>query len=147
MSNLLAKAEVVEAIFHESHESEFSIPRAMLLSVIEGEEGVAITLASDNGDVYDLLDSDDTTQVAKVSDYIAIVTSGWASPIDGSEGEVAPSAHPKRRRVRLLVMANREEMASVLRFEDDPENPILDAGQAEGTLADALYRVMVRANA
>lgn len=147
MSNLLAKAEAVEAIFHETHESAISIPRAMLLSVIEGDEGVAITLASEHSDVYDLLDSEDTTQVAKVSDCIAVVTSGWASPIDGSESDVAPSAHPKRRRVRLLVMASREGMASILRFEDDPENPILDDGEAKGTLADALHSVMVRANA
>lgn len=147
MSNLLAKAELVESLFHESPESGFSQKAAMLFSVVEGDEGVAITLASENGDVYDLLASDDTAQVAKASDYIAIVTSGWASPIDGSEGEVAPSQHPQRRRVRLLVMASREDMASVMRFEDDPENPILDDGKATGSLADALHFVMVRANA
>jgi hypothetical protein len=149
MSQILEKAEVAEDIFHQSMDKPFEIERALLFSVNEGDDGqMSITLANANGDVYDLLDNDDTLLVAKVSDYIAIVTTGWASPIgDNGEVDTPPSQHPQRRRVRLMVMASRDQMASVLRFQDEPDEKVTDDGHAHGSLADALMQVMARAKA
>lgn len=107
---------------------------------------VSLTLATAERDVYDLLDSDTAVKVAQVSDYIALVTTGWAAPLN-SEGEVegAPSQHPAKRRVRLSVFASRESVVSVLRFQDEPNEPVVDEGQATGSLADAVQSLLTRA--
>lgn len=88
-------------------------------------------------DVYDLLDSDIAKFTAQNTQAIIVETCGWAAPTD-SDFDGAPSEHPDRRRVRLLVIASPDGVASALRFSDDWENPIFDAGQAKGSLADAV---------
>jgi hypothetical protein len=107
---------------------------------------VSLTLATAERDVYELLDSDTAVKVAQVSDYIALVTTGWAAPLN-SEGEAegAPSQHPAKRRVRLSVFASRQSVVSVLRFQDEPNEPVVDEGQATGSLADAVQNLLVRA--
>ncbi len=46
-----------------------------------------------------------------------------------------------------MAFADRSgEMASVLRFKDDQENPISDDGGATGDLATALLEMIMRAN-
>lgn len=103
-------------------------------------KGENTLLVAEHGDVYDLLDSMEAQAVALLSDAVIIRTCGWAAPIsqdDEYEG-VAPSQHPERRRVRLLVCANGTDTASVLRFTDDWDNPVFDEGQATGSLADAV---------
>jgi hypothetical protein len=96
---------------------------------------------AEHGDVYDLLESDIARSTAQFADAITLVTCGWASPIaegQSDDEQVAPSQHPERRRVRLVVTATREHTASVLRFSDDWDNPITDEGHARGSLADAV---------
>jgi hypothetical protein len=108
--------------------------------------GENTTLVAEHGDVYEMLESVEAQAVAMLSDAVVVRTCGWASPIadDGDEYEgVAPSQHPQRRRVRLLVVAKAGETASVLRFTDDWANPIFDEGQATGSLADAVQSLFV----
>jgi hypothetical protein len=96
---------------------------------------------AEHGDVYDLLESEIARSTAQFADAIVLVTCGWASPRtndDDADNEIAPSQHPERRRVRLVVTATREHTASVIRFSDDWDNPITDEGQARGSLADAV---------
>jgi hypothetical protein len=102
-------------------------------------------LVAEHGDVYEMLESVEAQAVALLSDAVVVRTCGWASPLsDGDEYEgVAPSEHPQRRRVRLLVVAKAGETASVLRFTDDWANPIFDEGQATGSLADAVQSLFV----
>ena len=103
--------------------------------------GEVTTLVGEHGDVYEMLDSVEAQAVALMSDAVVIRTCGWAAPIsngDDPEAGVAPSQHPERRRVRLLVCANGKDTASVLRFTDDWDNPVFDEGQATGSLADAV---------
>lgn len=99
-----------------------------------------VVKALSHGDVYELLESPFATVTASMADLVAIVTCGWAAPITSDEdtSELAPSQHPERRRVRLVVCATREHTASVLRFSDDWDNPITDEGHARGSLADAV---------
>ena len=107
--------------------------------------GEVTTLVGEHGDVYEMLESVEAQAVALMSDAVVIRTCGWASPIsqdDEYEG-VAPSQHPERRRVRLLVCANGKDTASVLRFTDDWDNPVFDEGQATGSLADAVQSLFV----
>jgi hypothetical protein len=83
--------------------------------------------------------------LAKRSEYVAIVTCGWAAPIrdnDDDDDAVAPSQHPERRRVRLVVLASRSSVSSVLRFSDTPDEVVTDAGKATGSLADAIHQLI-----
>lgn len=153
MSNsteVLNIAERAEAVIHDTFtmkgdEFGFDLPQAMLVGINtspNGEVKVQPELAS-HGDIYELIDSVDKFTVQGF-DALGLVTCGWAAPIaEGeTEPETAPSQHAQRRRVRLFVCVNREGMASVLRFKDDVENPVLDAGEARGPLAEAVLSLL-----
>ena len=97
-------------------------------------------------DVYDLInDSPEVFAAVNEYDLITIATCGWAAPITkNKEPKKAPSKHPDRRRVRLMLVANKSEVFSVLRFEDNPDEVITDDGKATGSLADALLKAINR---
>jgi hypothetical protein len=104
-----------------------------------------LKLISENSDIYDLLESDEVATQLDESDLaVLVVTTGWASPrTNDDEDDVRPSEHPKRRRVRLSIYANRlGEVASIIRFEDDPNEITTDEGKATGSLADAISALM-----
>ena len=140
MSTALQIAEYLDDMDMFGIEST-EIKTAGLYSV----RGENTTLVAEHGDVYEMLDSVEAQAVALLSDAVVVRTCGWASPLsEGDEYEgVAPSQHPQRRRVRLLVVAKAGETASVLRFTDDWANPIFDEGQATGSLADAVQSLFV----
>ena len=97
-----------------------------------------ITFLAEHGDVYELLEAP-TSAISKMFDAAVVLTCGWAAPIDDEEPcDLAPSAHPRRRRVRLVVTVSDEGVASVLRFADTPDEVITDDGAARGSLADAV---------
>ena len=101
------------------------------------EDGaLRITFLAEHGDVYELLESP-TNAVVRAFDAAVVLTTGWAAPI-GDADDTAPSAHPERRRVRLVVVVCDEGVASVLRFADEPDEIVTDAGSARGSLADAV---------
>jgi hypothetical protein len=94
-----------------------------------------------SADVYALLASNGARSLAKNSQFIALMTCGWAAPVgDGDDefSDLPPSLHPKRRRIRLVIVANRANVASVMRFQDDPDETVTDEGEARGTLAVAV---------
>jgi hypothetical protein len=109
---------------------------------------VQIEQIASDGDIYDML-YDNPALVAQVKnyDFITIATTGWAAPITDdtdTDNEIAPSKHPKRRRVRLLVSANTHlQFASSISFSDDLENPVYDYGDARGQLAEAVKELMI----
>lgn len=143
MTSLVKKAEQTEQEIHLLIDGQFDLPKAILYSINRSDDGIdTIVKVKDDGDVYELLDNSDSAKIAKVSDFIAVLTCGWASPInrddDNDDDPVAPSQHPERRRVRLLVLASKSGVASVLRFSDKPDEIVSDNGQARGSLADAV---------
>lgn len=144
MSEMLETATQVEDYINRT--VGFTMESAHLYAVnadLFAEGGLVTTLAEKADDVYELLASDYSRAVARVSDFIALVTTGWAAPLnEDGEPEGMPSEHHARRRVRLTVLANRESVASVLRFEDDPDNIVTDEGQATGALADAVQDLL-----
>ena len=86
-------------------------------------------------DVYDLLAD---VSIDETYNYYALMTSGWASPINGTDSETPPSQHPERRRVNLLCLASRNgKQASAMRMSGNPEI-VTDNGNAKGSLASAL---------
>ena len=80
---------------------------------------------------------------------IGIVTTGWAAPLpkdfDGDTSEIGvPSAHPEKRRVRLVSCVDRSlRSGSALCFQDEPDEIITDEGSATGSLAHALRMSLV----
>ena len=141
MGAILETAELAERLVADELGDTFAIERARLYSLIKAEQGYTLTLASEHSDVYDLLDNTDSKNIAQASDFVVVVTCGWASPVVGdpdADEQVAPSQHPERRRVRLVVTASRDGMASVLRFQDEPNDTVTDDGEARGTLAFAV---------
>ena len=133
-------AERVDELVHFSPDEK----QAHLLAVYGDDPAeindATVVKALSHGDVYELLESPFATATASMADLVAIVTCGWASPLSGDDDddEVAPSQHPQRRRVRLVVCASRDGMASVLRFQDTPDDTITDEGEARGSLAEAV---------
>ena len=89
-------------------------------------------------DVYELLQAPGSS-LARMFHAAAIVTTGWAAPLD-TDGRVhgAPSEHSQRRRVRLTVLVANSGIASVLRFADAPDDVVTDPGSATGSLAEAI---------
>ena len=145
-------AKCVESSLHTSLDG-FDLPRARLYGVsIVDADGVLsnhngalrISFLAEHGDVYELLDAP-SSAIARMFDAAVVLTCGWAAPIDRDEnpadedsGEVPPSQHPQRRRVRLVVSVCDNGVASVLRFADTPDDIVTDAGSARGSLADAV---------
>lgn len=141
MSNITEVAERVEDILHG--QVLWSLPMARLYAVTNGADGLRVDFTDENADIYALLEDSNTHLTAMTADYIALVTTGWAAPVaEDDDGDTPPSRHPERRRVRLMVIANGDEMGSVLRFEDDPTEAVVDSGSASGALADAVRLVM-----
>lgn len=120
---------------------------AIMYGVNKGSDGeLNWNIIKTDGDVYGLI-TDVAMDMAHANyNYAVLKTTGWAAPLD-ENGNVngAPSAHPKRRRVRLFVIAdidNNNVVGSALTFEDDPSNPIFDLNEATGSLAEAMNELL-----
>ena len=141
---LLEQAELQEAELHHKTQNRWQQAQAAIYTTNK----TGLVLIDTGGDVYDLLDSRIVRTAAKINATagasLALTTCGWAAPIDDNNPEnLAPSAHPQRRRVCLFIMVNPAgEMASVLRFEDTPEQTTTDDGDAKGSLAEALLELI-----
>jgi hypothetical protein len=100
----------------------------------------AIRQIAEDGDIYGMLD--DTLNAVMLFDSgyngFAVVTTGWAAPINkDDDDEIAPSHHPERKRVRLMTMMHNGKMGSSIRFTGD-ETVTYDEGNAMGSLASAM---------
>ncbi len=130
--------------------SGFDLKRARLygISVVDPsgidtntDGALRISFLAEHGDVYELLESRGSS-IARMFDAAAVLTCGWAAPVDDeNESDVPPSVHPRRRRVRLVVVVGDDGVGSVLRFADTPDEIVTDPGNAKGSLADAVERL------
>ena len=135
-------AALVEARLHDSLGADpvgFELSTARLYGINFRGDDLQLSFVLENGDIYTLLEVPESA-CARMFDAAALVTCGWAAPLagDANEPSGAPSEHPERRRVRLVIVVGDAGVASVLRFRDDPDTPILDAGEARGPLAEAV---------
>lgn len=139
--NLEQTAKEVESKLHYEFlgDDGFRLLKSQLYGVIVSDEGVNFTLVNENSDVYDLLNDPSNKAMNGAFDFVTVVTTGWAAPLnENGEPDGAPSHHPERRRVRLSIVANRDFIANVLRFQDEPDDTVVDLGEAQGTLAEAI---------
>jgi hypothetical protein len=96
-------------------------------------------------DVYDLLNEYGGTHIARKfpeaqPEAFVLLTTGYAAPLndDGEVGDVAPSQHPKRRRVSLFVVSMADgEQCSRLIFHDTDET-VTEADSYSGSLAECI---------
>lgn len=123
----------------EDHKDPWNLNEASIWVMTASKQMIC---RKSNPDVYELLDNvSNSLELIQGYNSFSILTGGWASPIDKDEDAknmLAPSKHPMRRRVRLVVTADDDGVASVLRFSDDPTEIVVDGGKARGSLADAV---------
>lgn len=110
--------------------------------VMSGSAGSRLKLVLSYGDVYEALNKV-VTLIPRTDNRVAIVTCGWAAPVgdddDATYSEVAPSLHPRRRRIALVCVhdVGTGETVSSLKFSDS-EELVVDYGNASGSLAEAI---------
>jgi hypothetical protein len=146
MATTEALAQMLELSLHSHKEIGFKLSEAILFGINISDDQLDIVEACRDSDVYELLEGKGCADLLMANSHIALVTTGWAAPNDNDDrdNDVAPSSHPKRRRVRLTLVADRAGTASVLRFEDTPDETVTDSGEAYGSLADAIHKAVWR---
>jgi hypothetical protein len=108
------------------------------------DEGMASKLIMNASDIYDMIDHLNDDKSFHIYNYLSLVTTGWAAPLKNGEVDGAPSEHPERRRVSLVILAdvdNKSILGSVLQFEGEEEEKVYDYNTATGTLADAFSSI------
>ena len=93
-------------------------------------------------DIYEAL-NEAAAKTPADANALAIITCGWAAPTDDDDTQdIAPSLHPKRQRVCLVVTHHLDtgETVSALRFANK-RGTMVDYGQARGTLAEAIAQL------
>ncbi len=116
-----------------------NMPKARCAPVMfsDGSPILVIDAEQRDIDVYRLLDS---VKPEPSVNYYAVITGGWASPVSDDDDEIAPSLHPLRKRVELLVVTSRDgQVASALSMEG--KDLIIDEGKAQGSLAEAVKNI------
>lgn len=108
------------------------------------KESLECKVISSHADIYDLIENLSGFSNVNSFDYLSIITWGWAAPLD-SDGNIdgAPSKHPQKRRVKLIISGSNAEkglIGSVLNFSDQPDEPVFDYGDATGSLNDAFIK-------
>lgn len=128
---------------HKDFKEAWDLPSASMWVLTNKGDMVCV---SRHPDVYELLEAKETVKSVMGFEFFAILTCGWAAPIDEEflDNDVAPSKHKKRRRVRLVVGSDYNGIASVVRFQDKPDETVVDAGMARGALADSIVSLQKR---
>jgi len=134
MATTVDFAKSIERNLNDQRKLGFQMPKACLYGV--DTDGL-VMLCDERGDIYELLDGTDVADLLTVYSHIGVATTGWASPND-DDSDTPPSQREDRRRVRLVVIADKKSMVSVLRFSDDANHIIVDEGKAIGSLATAI---------
>lgn len=125
----------------------FHLPAARLYGIVVNDplgldddhcQAARSSFLDEHRDVYEMI-AGASGVLARSFDAAAVVTGGWAAPMeeDGSMTESA-SRHPDRRRVRAVAVVNDEGVASVVRFEDDPTRSFAQPEHGTGDIIDAL---------
>ena len=143
-------AETVDAYVHRHLVDPFALDKARLYVLPIDIAPVAFTSADEEcvteADIH-LVDEDvDPYRLLRRTRHhrsvgaACLVASGWCAPFtfDDEIRAMAPSDHPRRRRVRLCSAISAAGIASVLRHEDEPESALVLENRGMGDLPDVL---------
>jgi hypothetical protein len=104
------------------------------------DESDDMFLVNSDKDIYELLENNDVAEELSLfsGTQFVVVTHGWAAKLDkdADENNIRPSQHPSKRRVRVAIACNSREQISFVRFEDDPNEVMIDSG-GRGSLSEA----------
>lgn len=119
--------------------------KAQAFGITENEGTLIVKQLHSDSDIYFLIENINQDKLQDNYDYISFITYGWAAPLNNN-GEIdgAPSEHPERRRVRLLMTVSKKEneiLGSTIQFGDSNEI-IHDEGTATGNLKEALMSLV-----
>ncbi len=125
----------------------FHLPASRLYGIVvndpsglhdDNSSAARSSFIEEHRDVYEMIGGAPGV-LARSFDAAAVVTVGWAAPLDedGMLGTRA-SRHPDRRRVRAVAVVNDDGVASVIRFEDDPGRSFAQSERGTGEIVDAL---------
>ncbi len=133
--------EIANAL-KKTHDNNFYLPEAILFGVetFVGEPPLIVPVDK-HADIYDMMYSENTAKEISVYTKFAVVTCGWAAPMEDGELEensLPPSEHPERKRVRLCVLYADGKINTALTFEGDKE-PDLQMGNGSGDLKEAIF--------
>jgi len=148
MTPTLKEVAISTELIVHGHKKGFKYNEAQLLAIEQLKEGSAtlvdVFTADTNRDIYDLLEGNGVANVLKTHSFVGLITTGWAAPMrHESEPEIQASKHPDRQRVRLVIVADKESVCSVVRMENNDE-VMVDEGSATGSLNDALRKAIKR---
>ena len=130
--------------FLESKSIGYHQSEAQAYAILTTADGLDVQLLQSDKDVYDLLDTTVVADALRLTDFVAVVTCGWAVNITESDDNLPPSKSPNRIRVRLCVITDKNsKQGSVMRIEGEGE-AMFDEGKAHGALADAVKRASKR---
>ena len=125
--------------FLESKSIGYNQPEAQAYAVLTTADGLDVQLLQSDKDIYDLLDTTVVADALRITDFVALVTCGWATKMDDNFHR-----SQDRVRVRLVVVTDKNsKQGSVMRIEGEGE-AMFDEGKAHGALADALKRASKR---
>ena len=115
--------------------------KAIAYGINESNDQMECEVLAKHADIYELIENLSDLSNVNNFDYLSIITWGWAAPLNSDGGvDGAPSKHPQKRRVKLIISGSNLEkglIGSIINFSDDPDEPIFDYGDATGTLNDA----------
>lgn len=139
------KLEEITRNIYESTDNMRSDKKTQLVGVklIESKTVVCEKI-TDYGDIYEMLQASSShSEKFEGYDLIAVLTAGWAAPVNNDEDDnIAPSEHKDRRRVKLaLVGYTSKQTASIIAFDGDPEY-VYSAGDGKGALQEAFEEML-----
>ncbi len=128
MTTITQIAKTVDEIVHRTAPDKFGMEATLF-----GCDDDGAYLLGVNGDPYQLLWTSNRPDHIKA---IALVVTGWASPTDGED--IAPSKHPERVRIRLVVCNGIDGFSTVMRRADTPDEAEVMGDEGTGSLRDAM---------
>lgn len=147
MTPTLKEVAISTELIVHGHGKGFGYTEAQLLAIEQLKEGSAtlvdVFTTDTNRDIYDLLEGHGVANILKTHSFVGLITTGWASALDESKEPTPPSEAPDRQRVRLVIVADKNSVCSVIRFKNRNEVSV-DEGSATGSLNDALLKAIKR---
>lgn len=137
------KLETVSKIIFNETMTMRSDKKATLVGINLNDDQIVYNEINAYVDIYDmLLSAPNHSEKFEGYDLVAVLTAGWAAPVNNDENDkIEPSKHKDRRRVYLALVGNTStQTSSIISFSDTNEI-IYENGS--GALQEAFEEMLV----